>query len=67
MPDPSGDDRQTVEQLLRVSGLTPTPADLDVLVRSYAGVRRLAALLYTVPGVRYAEPAIGFDPREDAR
>lgn len=57
------DERSEVAGLLLLSGLTPTPDDLDVLVRSYAGARRMTALLYAMPEARYAEPAVGFDPR----
>lgn len=66
MSDPTqaaSSDRQIVESLLAMSGITPTPAEVDQLVGSYPATRAAVAALYTMPGVRYEEPAVTFDPR----
>src|ERR1700674_4757630 len=57
------DDRTTVLALLQMSGMTPMPEEVDVLVASYPATRQMVASLYTMPGVRYEEPAMSFDPR----
>jgi hypothetical protein len=57
------DDRTSVLALLQMSGLTPTPEEIDTMVAGYPLARQAAQSLYTVPGVRYETPAITFDPR----
>jgi hypothetical protein len=57
------DDRTSVLALLQMSGLTPTPDEIDTMVTAYPLARQAVASLYTVPGVRYETPAITFDPR----
>jgi len=57
------DDRTTVLALLQMSGLSPTDAEVDVMVRGYPAGREMVAALYTMPDVRYEDPAITFDPR----
>jgi hypothetical protein len=60
---PAPTDRQVVESLLTMHGISPTPAEVDTLVASYPQTRASVASLYTLPGVRYEDPAITFDPR----
>ncbi|MDF0528962.1 hypothetical protein P0W64_11195 [Tsukamurella sp. 8F] len=57
------DDRTIVEALLQMHGLTPPSAEVDLLVAAYAPSRARVERLYAMPGVRYAEPAVTFDPR----
>jgi hypothetical protein len=63
MSDPEIDDRVTVLALLKMSGLTPAPDEIEVMVAGLAPSRAAVAALYTMPGVRYEEPAVTFDPR----
>jgi hypothetical protein len=63
MPDEETDDRTTVLALLKMSGITPSEAEIDAMTASYPMSRQMVAALYTVPRVRYEEPAITFDPR----
>jgi hypothetical protein len=49
--------------LLKMSGITPSEAEIEAMTASYPMSRQMVAALYTVPGVRYEEPAITFDPR----
>jgi hypothetical protein len=57
------DDRTSVLALLQMSGLAPTPDEIDTMVTAYPLARQAVESLYTVPGVRYETPAITFDPR----
>jgi len=57
------DDRNTVLALLRMSGLRPTPEEIDRIVETFPATRAMVDSLYDVPGVRYEEPAVTFDPR----
>lgn len=57
------DDRTIVTSLLAVHGLSPSTEEVDRLVAAYPAARGMAALLHTMPGVRYEEPAVTFDPR----
>lgn len=57
------DDRTLVLAALQQAGITPTPDEIDKMVESYPQSRLAAAALYSVPGVRYEDPAITFDPR----
>lgn len=59
----SPDDETIVASLLAQHGVTPAQAEVDEFVRRYRGARKAADSLYTMPGVRYAEPAMTFDPR----
>jgi hypothetical protein len=63
MPDNAIDDRTTVLALLQMNGLTPTDKEIEVMVAGYAASRAMVSSLYTMPGVRYEEPAVTFDPR----
>jgi hypothetical protein len=63
MPDNEIDDRTTVLALLKMSGLSPTPDEVDAMVAGYPVSRQMMAALYAMPGVRYEEPAVTFDPR----
>lgn len=63
MVEPSADTRSIVLALLAVNGLQPSEAEIDVMVANYAGARARVDSLYSLPGVRYEEPAITFDPR----
>lgn len=58
------DVREIVLSLLAQAGISPTPDEIDRLVDAYAETRAGAERLYTVPGVRYEEPAVMFDPRQ---
>jgi hypothetical protein len=60
---PEIDERTTVLALLQMSGLRPAPAEIDAMVAGYSASRAMVASLYVVPGVRYEEPAVTFDPR----
>ncbi|SDT28507.1 hypothetical protein [Microlunatus soli] len=57
------DDRAIVEALLAQHQVTPSPAEVTEFVRRYAGNRKLVESLASMPGVRYEEPAVLFDPR----
>lgn len=63
MPEDTPSDRTIVESLLAMSGISPTPEEVDKLVESYPQTRAAVQTLYTMPGVRYEEPAVTFDPR----
>ncbi|HEY3717881.1 MAG TPA: hypothetical protein VGL39_25420 [Jatrophihabitantaceae bacterium] len=56
-------DKEIVLALLQMSGLSPTEAEVDAMVAGYPASRQMVAALYTMPGVRYEEPAVTFDPR----
>ena len=60
------DDRTTVHALLQAIGLHPTAEEIDTMVSTFPIARQAAGALYAVPGVRYEEPAITFDPRRPA-
>jgi hypothetical protein len=63
MTDSLDSARAMVEAALGAAGLSPDPAEVDRLIRSWP---RLAAGIesrYTVEGVRYEEPALIFDPQ----
>lgn len=57
------DDRTIVLALLQQHGISPTPEEIDIMVKSYELTRAGVNSLYSVPGVRYEAPAITFDPR----
>lgn len=63
MSDSEIDDRTTVLALLKMSGLSPAPDEVDLMVAGFAPSRAAMSALYTMPGVRYEEPAVTFDPR----
>jgi hypothetical protein len=56
-------DRILVLAALQQAGLSPDTDEIDVLIAAYPTARAAVAALYTVPGVRYEDPAITFDPR----
>jgi len=58
------DARETVVSLLAQAGIKPTADEIDRLVDAYPETRAGVESLYTVPGVRYEEPAVTFDPRQ---
>ncbi|MFV0534300.1 MAG: hypothetical protein ACK5MR_11685 [Cumulibacter sp.] len=58
------DIRQTVITLLAQAKISPTADELDRLVGDYEETRASIDKLYAVPGVRYEEPALTFDPRQ---
>lgn len=67
MPGTAGnDDRATVSALLQMNGLSPSAEEIDAMVAGYPAARAMVAALYTMPGVRYEEPAVTFDPRVTA-
>jgi hypothetical protein len=57
------DDRTLVLAALQQSGISPSAEEIDAMVTAYPTARAATAALYTVPGVRYEDPAITFDPR----
>jgi hypothetical protein len=57
------DDRAVVSALLKASGLCPTERETERMVAAYPTTRAMVDLLYAIPGVRYEEPAVSFDPR----
>ena len=63
MPDTPIDDRTTVLALLAMNGLSPSEKEIDAMVAGYPAARAMVASMYTMPGVRYEEPAVTFDPR----
>lgn len=63
MPDTTPTDREVVTALLALNRISPTPEEIDRLVAAYPQTREGVEALYTMPGVRYAEPAVTFDPR----
>jgi hypothetical protein len=65
--DAVGDSRAAVLALLQMSGLSPSPGEIDRLVAAYPAVRSMASSLYVVPDVRYEDAAFSFDPRVVAR
>lgn len=56
-------DRDLVLAMLEKAALTPTPDEIDRLVAGYPTMRAMVDRLYNLPGVRYEEPAVTFDPR----
>ncbi len=56
-------DDTTVRALLQMAGVTPTEPEIETLVAGFAGTRAMVDSLYTMPGVRYEEPAVIFDAR----
>jgi hypothetical protein len=63
MPTTTPTDREIVEALLTLHGITPSEDEVAKLVEAYPGTRAAVQLLYTMDGVRYEEPAVTFDPR----
>ena len=63
MSDSPIDDRVTVLALLQMNGLSPTEEEVEAMVAGYPMARAMVASLYAMPGVRYEEPAVTFDPR----
>lgn len=57
------DDETTVRALLQMSGVAPTEEEIAGLVAGFAGTRAMVDALYSMPGVRYEEPAVIFDAR----
>jgi hypothetical protein len=51
---------QAVRVLLAVSGLTPSPAEIDAFVAGFLPSREEIAALYDVAEARYEEPAVRF-------
>ena len=58
------DARETVMTLLAQAKISPTADEIDRLVDAYDEARAGVEKLYSVPGVRYEEPAVTFDPRQ---
>ena len=63
MPETAPTDRQIVDALLTLHGITPSEDEVAKLVEAYPATRAAVATLYTMDGVRYEEPAVTFDPR----
>ncbi len=51
---------EAVHALLRVSGLTPSAAEIDAFVAGFLPSRAALDALYDVPDARYEEPAVRF-------
>jgi hypothetical protein len=66
MPENPPTDRQIVDALLTLHGITPSEEEIAKLVDAYPATRAAVATLYTMQGVRYEEPAVTFDPRVEA-
>jgi hypothetical protein len=62
MPEKINDDT-TVRALLQMAGVSPTELEVQGLVAGFAGTRAMIDSLYSMPGVRYEEPAVIFDAR----
>jgi hypothetical protein len=56
------DDRAVVRSLLQMAGIEPDLEEIDAMAEAYPASRRSAAALYAVPGIRYEDPALTFDP-----
>lgn len=56
-------DTDHVHNLLAQHGLRVSDDELAQLAETYRANRHLIESLYTMPGVRYEEPALTFDPR----
>jgi hypothetical protein len=56
-------DETTVRALLQMAGVSPSEDEVAALVAGYDGTRAMVSALYTMPGVRYEEPAVIFDAR----
>jgi hypothetical protein len=56
-------DETTVRALLQMSGVTPSEEEIASLVVAYAHTRVMVDSFYSMPGVRYEEPAVIFDAR----
>lgn len=54
--------RATVEKLLTMSGISPTPSEIDQLVAMYPAIRANMKLIYEMPGVRHEQSALVFQP-----
>lgn len=59
----SKNNKETVRALLAQHGLKPSKAELEQFTKAYAQARQRADRLYTMPEVRYEDPALSFDPR----
>ena len=56
-------DDTTVRALLQMAGVAPTEPEVEGLVAGFAGTRAMIDSLYSMPGVRYEEPAVIVDAR----
>jgi len=54
---------EKLEVALEMSGVNPAEEDLEKILDGFTRGLELAAQLYTVPGVRYEEPALIFSAR----
>jgi hypothetical protein len=63
MPQNAPTDAEIVDALLAMNGITPTAEEVAQLVTAFPLTRQGVEALYVMPGVRYAEPAVTFDPR----
>jgi hypothetical protein len=54
------DHDEQLEVALEMSGVHPPQEDRTAILAGFTSGRELAAQLYTVPGVRYEEPALIF-------
>ncbi len=63
MPETTPTDREIVEALLVLHGISPSEDEVAQLVEAYPATRAAVQTLYTMEGVRYEEPAVTFDPR----
>lgn len=63
MPENIQTDREIVEALLIMHGISPSEDEVAKLVDAYPATRAAVQMLYRMKGVRYEEPAVTFDPR----
>lgn len=57
------DDRAKVLALLQMHGLAPSAKEIDALVAALPMSRGIMQMLSAMPGIRYEEPAVAFEPR----
>jgi len=52
----------TVQTLLAIAGLSPSPEEVATLVDAYPTFKAGIESLYAIPEARYESPALIFDP-----
>ncbi|MGV0044941.1 hypothetical protein ACRU13_09300 [Mycobacterium colombiense] len=58
--DSPPDSRATVLALLAAAGLSPSDAELEMLVEQYPFMRAASDLMWLTPEIRYERPALVF-------
>jgi len=54
------DDDTTVRALLQMAGVSPSEEEVAAMVAGFPATRAMIDSLYSMPGVRYEEPAVIF-------